>query len=640
MTRTVRIGGLSALGPLPLTEARALAAAGLDFLVIDCLDAAGLARMADARRQEPGHGYASGFVEDVQALLGDGAGPRPRVISNAGGLNPLACAEALRATCHRLGLDLKIAALLGNDLPTSPPGPGTTPAREAGRPSDTGETWPTGDAAQVGDSDCATAWALLGAPGIAEALDRGADWVITGLMADGALASGALLHAFGWARDDYPRLAQAALAGHLLEGGAGCTGGRCTDWEDLPDPARPGLPVVEMEENGDFVLTAVAGSGGRVTPLTVGEQLLESLGDPRAHRLPDVICDFTQVTLEHVPPAPAMSKPAAKGGATSSGVLPGRVAVRGARGLPPDDRYLTRAHVRDGFRCTATFLLAGLDAPKKARRSGRALLERGADRLASRGWAPFLDSSLEVLGSEARYGFRAQHPEAREVVMTLTVRHACRNALRLFSQEVATAARYLAPGIACLEAESPPVHPSNRTVANEVPKERCPVEVDLAGQRHPVALPAPAPLDLDALREAPDPPAPRGEADVSVPLVALAVARSSGEGCHANIGVLARRPGYLPWIAEALGNQAVVDWMSHVLDPQLGQVGRWYLPGSHSLNFLLENVLGGDTQARTFAQQLLAFPIPIPRHLAADLPGQHGDPRIEEPGGRVMTDHG
>lgn len=182
----------------------------------------------------------------------------------------------------------------------------------------------------------------------------------------------------------------------------------------------------------------------------------------------------------------------------------------------------------------------------------------------------------------------------------------------------------MAPGLTGIVGGRPTVYPLIRLFSFLIDKNACTLQIDLQGQRHPCTLPA-----LDHLDSADLPlpfmaPKPQGRADASVALVKLAVARSGDKGNHSNIGVMARAPEYLPWIAEALTPEVVVEWMSHVLDPIHGRVQRWYLPGSHSLNFLLENALGAggvaslriDPQGKAFAQQLLEIQIPVPQSIA------------------------
>lgn len=281
----------------------------------------------------------------------------------------------------------------------------------------------------------------------------------------------------------------------------------------------------------------------------------------------------------------------------------------------------------DGYKCSVTFLLAGNDARRKGQWVAEAILEKTGRLFAEQGFAHYSETRIECLGTETTYGAQAQsyaNPyESREVVIKISVAHPDKKALVLFSREIAQAATGMAPGITGMVGGRPTVWPKIRLFSCLVPKTRVQARVSLDGQSQngksqdvPVISSGQTPtkrLESGPVER------PDVHTDTQVPLLQLAWARSGDKGDDANIGVIARKPAYLPFLRAALTEEAVAHWMQHVLDPKKGEVLRWELPGIHALNFLLRHSLGGggvaslraDPQGKAFAQQLLAMPIAI-----------------------------
>jgi len=260
--RTVRIGGASGFwGDSPEGARQLVERGAIDYLVFDYLAEITLALLARIRARKPELGYVPDFIEVTAGVLPEVMRQGIRVVSNGGGMNPRAAAAELQRRAEALGLSPKIAVVTGDDL---------LPRIEEFRAQGitdmfTGAPMP---------ARFASANAYLGAGPIAAALEAGADIVITGRCVDSAVTLGALMHAFGWAADDHDRLAAGSLAGHLIECGAQVTGGIATDWDQVPGWDDMGFPIVECRDDGSFILTKPEGTGGLVTPLTVGEQML------------------------------------------------------------------------------------------------------------------------------------------------------------------------------------------------------------------------------------------------------------------------------------------------------------------------------------------------------------------------------
>ncbi|AVN17126.1 MULTISPECIES: acyclic terpene utilization AtuA family protein [Acinetobacter] len=562
----------------------------INYLVFDYLSEITMSIMAKAKMVEPKHGYALDFVSRVMApLLKKIAEKKIKVISNAGGVNPLACRDALQKIIKEYGLDLKVAVVLGDDL---------LPKHEQLKSQNIQEMF-SGEALpeQVASSN-----AYLGAVAIRDALDLGADIVITGRVVDSAVVLAPLLHEYQWPLDDYDKLAQGSLAGHVIECGAQCTGGNFTDWQLVQGFDNMGFPVVEVSEDGSFVVTKPQGTGGLVSTATVAEQIVYEIGNPQAYLLPDVIADFSHVHLEQVGEH--------------------RVRVTGAKGQAPTTQYKVSATYPDGYRVLVSFLIAGREAPQKAQVIADAILTKCERVLAMRSVPPFSEKSVEILGIESTYGDHAQTLNSREVVVKIAVKHMFKEACMFFASEIAQASTGMAPALAGIVGGRPKASPVIKLFSFLIDKNQLNIEIDFEGKRYPVEIPQGDSTEQLLTLTAGENAVYQGD-EIEVPLIEIAHARSGDKGNHSNIGVIARKADYLPWIRAALTEQSVASYMQHVLDAEKGRVIRYELPGLNALNFMLENALGGggvaslriDPQGKAFAQQLLDMPVKVPAHL-------------------------
>ena len=581
MAGKLTIGGASGFwGETAQSVPQLLRHEGLDVLVFDYLAEITMSILARAKAKDETAGYARDFVTDAMAPnLNDIAKRNIKVLSNAGGLNPAACARALRTEITRLGLDLKVATVEGDDLV-----PLCDRYRDK-REMFSNRAFP--------DADKITSMnAYFGAGTIIGALDAGADIVITGRCVDSALTLAATAHHFGWGMDDFDRLAAGSLAGHLLECGPQATGGNFTDWQEAGDLAAIGYPVIEIAGDGAITITKPAGTGGCVTPASVAEQMLYEIGDPRAYVLPDVTCDFSEVTLEQEDET--------------------RVRITGAKGQSPTGQLKVSLTHMNGYRAGHVFFFNGRGARRKAETYANMGLARARAKMAQSGAPDFSDVCVETFGGVAG-------PDGyEEITLKTAVRHEDARAVGLFLKETMGAALATPPGMHMFTGGGRPrPSPVVELFSFLVPAEDVQLSVTLEGASVPFEAPPPLPSQAHAT------PAPEPEIatttgpHTTVPLERLAWARSGDKGDKANIGVIARDPEFMPWIWQALTPEKVADVFGSLIQ---GPVERFYLPGTHSMNLLLHAALGGggvaslrnDPQAKSFAQVLLNTPVPIP----------------------------
>ena len=556
---------------------------GLDYIIFDFLAESVMGGLGRGLADGTGAGFAGDFAEGyivphLQTLLER----RIRIVANAGGLNPAACAEALRRAAEAAGHHIRVAVVEGDNL--------TANLAEFVGPDTCDMFDGSSIQAKLAQADRVNSLvAYTGAFPIAAALAAGADIVITGRVVDSALALGPLIHEFGWGPDEFDLLAAGTLVGHLLECSAQVTGGTFTDWRDVPDWAGIGMPIGECCADGSLVITKPAGTGGLVSIGTVSEQLLYEVSDPQRYYVADVICDFSDVRLDQVGPD--------------------RVAVTGARGLGRTATYKASLTYDQGWRATALIPVVGAEARAKAIRVGEELFARAATMLRQRQLPPLERTRCDVIGGESEGPTTA--------LCRLVADHPDREGAQLLIREQASAISHMAVGTTLgLGASARPVQ---RITGFLIPKSAVALRVTLDGEPVPVTIAE----DAQECKATPPgfPLAPEdAEPDLCVPLIQLAWARSGDKGNLFNVAVIARRPEYLAYIAAALTGAALGAHYGRVL----GQSGalpveRFSAPGLSALNFVVHNSMEGgvlastwiDPVAKGMAQLLLDFPVPV-----------------------------
>jgi len=429
VSKTITIGNAQGFwGDSPDAPARLLQQfPQLDYLTLDYLAEVSLSIMAGQRAKDPSLGYARDFVAVAQSLVPFWrAGSKTRIVCNAGGLNPMGCAQAVLAALAAAGLpDMRVAVVTGDDvLDTIKANPNETPFNN----------WENGRAISEVLPQLVTANAYIGAGCVAEALALGADIVLTGRVADPSLTVGIAMHAFGWSADDYPRLAQATIAGHILECGTQACGGISTDWLDLPMQDDIGFPIIELDHEANITVFKPEGTGGRVTEATVKEQLLYEIGDPQNYLSPDCRVDFTTLRVTEI--------------------APDRVRVTGATGSAPTGFYKVSATHRDGFWASGMLTIFGRDAVRKAQRCGEIIIER-----LRRNGIEFERTSIECLGAHACAPGVLPAPELLETVLRIGVAGRNKEHLERFSKEIAPLVTSGPQGTTGYAAGRPKVHP-------------------------------------------------------------------------------------------------------------------------------------------------------------------------------------
>lgn len=575
--RSLRIANCSGFYGDRLAAMREMVDYGeVDVITGDYLAELTMLILARGRLKDPDAGYATTFVRQISDCLADAVAKGIRIVANAGGLNPAALAQRIRAIAADRGIAVTVAHIEGDDL--------------------------TARAVDLGLGTPLTANAYLGAFGIAEALRRGADVVVTGRVTDASLTVGPAIAAFGWGPEDLDALAGATVAGHVIECGTQATGGNYSHFTELPDLLHPGFPIAEVAADGSSVITKAPGTSGAVTVGTVTEQLLYEIGGAR-YVGPDVTTRIDTARLAQVGPD--------------------RVAITGVRGEPAPPTIKVSRNLLGGFYNEMTFVLTGLDIEAKA-----ALLRAQLD-----------DALAAAPPKDVRYTLaRTDHPDAADqqtasAVLHVAVRDADPDTVGRFSSAGVELALASYPGFA---VTAPPGKGTPYGVFDPGWVERDVIEqVVVIGDRRiaipsgPAVTPAPvlAPVPEPASVPGPALTAPEPDHDprirpdtVRVPLGSLVGARSGDKGGNANVGVWVRVDAAYRWLVDYLTVETVRELLPETAELP---IERHLLPNLRAINLVLVGVLGEgvasrarfDPQAKGMGEWLRSRHVDIPRVL-------------------------
>ena len=568
----VRIGNCSGFYGDRLAAMREMLTGGeLDFLTGDYLAELTMLILGRDKMKHPERGYAKTFLTQLEECLGLAHDRGVRIVANAGGLNPAGLAAAVRGLAERLGIPAKVAHVEGDDI----------------RPR----------AGEFGLGSPLTANAYLGAWGIVDCLQAGADIVVTGRVTDASVVVGPAAAHFGWGRDDYDQLAGAVVAGHVIECGAQATGGNYSFFTEIAHPAHPGFPLAEVHGDGSSVITKHAGTGGQVSVDTVTAQLLYEIGAAR-YANPDVTARFDTIAL--------------------AGDGPDRVRISGVRGEPPPPSLKVSLNSIGGFRNAVTFVLTGLDIEAKAALVRRQLDTALAVKPAEMGWTLARTDHVD-----------ADTEEAASALLTCVVRDSDATIVgRQFSSAAVELALASYPGFT---STAPPgdgqvygVFTAGYVPAVDVHH----VAVRPDGSRSDIAA-AVTTLEVADVGPPPLPEAPAPGPVRRVPLGTIAGARSGDKGGSANVGVWVRTDAQWRWLAHTLTVEALRELLPETADLR---VSRHLLPNLRAVNFVIDGILGQgvayqarfDPQAKGLGEWLRSRHIDIPEYL---LPTRSGADR-------------
>jgi len=591
--RKIRIGNAGGYWGDDLTALkRQLSGGPLDYITMDFLAEITMSILQRQKKQNPDLGYAVDFLTQLDECLPLIVRKKVTVVSNAGGINPIGMGRKIIDMARRKKLNIKVGVVYGDDIVNHLYE--LTAAGERFTNMETGE-----DFFKV-RSRISSANIYLGAEPVVKALEAGCQIIVTGRVTDTGLTLAPMIHEFGWAMDDWDKMAAGIVAGHIIECGAQASGGNISDWAEIKSFHNIGYPIIEMEPSGEFVVTKHSGTGGIISEKTVKEQLVYEMGDPSNYISPDGVARFDTIRLK------------------SDGK--DRVRVYGVKGKPEPDHLKVSMSYEDGWKANGAVLVSGPNTEKKAKII--------ADVLWNKLNHKYEATRTDLLGFGSIWPESLRSCESSEILLRFAVRDHDLEKVKDFGKALSTLILSGPAGMAVTTGGRP--RPSLVVAYWPALMHRSRVKarvliIDTKGDEdfHEISFPVRVqvlpPRDKAA-------PVKRRKSRVAtgkvqtVKLSRICYARSGDKGDTCNIGVLARTPQIYDWLVGHLTADKVKRFFKGIT---LGKVIRYELDNLHGLNFLLERTLGGggtkslmiDPQGKTLAQALLQMEVDVPATL-------------------------
>ena len=589
MNDTIRIGNAGGYWGDDLSALkRQLTGGPLDYITMDFLAEITMSILQKARRANPDHGYAVDFLDQLNECLPIIAERKVKVITNAGGINPIELGRKIVELARKKNIQIKVGVVYGDDI--LPDLDELAGAGEKFTNMETGEQF-----AEV-RSRITSANVYMGAEPVVMALKAGCQIIVTGRVTDTGITLAPMIHEFGWATNDWDKIAAGVVAGHIIECGTQASGGNLSDWKSVKGFDTIGYPIIEMLSSGTFVVTKHIGTGGAVTEKTVKEQLVYEMGDPANYISPEGIARFDSVQL----------KQAGKN----------RVKVWGIKGKPEPSLLKVSMSHDDGWKASGEILVCGPDVQKKAAVISRAFWKRlGLAYVATR---------TEMIGTGSIWPRALQNSDTNEILLRFSVRDQDQHKVAEFGKLLSAIILSGPAGMAVTGGRPKPVpvvaYWPALIARTKIKAKVMTLSTENAEESFEIDFSRRATVGTEHEAE-PRPKRARRQIHKGktrkVRLQDVAYARSGDKGNTCNVGVLARSPEIYDWLLRYLSRQRVKSFFKGIVH---GKVIRYELDNLHGLNFLLGKALGGggtrslmiDPQGKTLAQALLQMQVDVP----------------------------